>query len=75
MIGSFIAGAAIGLIAGWAISSWRNARDNAPPVSRRAHWTAVGGNASTESVDAEWQQQIFRQIAKGRLFDIHRVIS
>jgi hypothetical protein len=33
MIGAFIAGAAIGLIAGWAISSWRNARDEAPPPS------------------------------------------
>ena len=33
MIGSFIAGAAIGLIAGWAISAWRNARDDVPPTS------------------------------------------
>jgi hypothetical protein len=64
-----IAAVLVGIIIGLAIAGIYNARTIAP-VERRAHWTAVGGNVSAESVDSEWQKQIFRQMANNRFFEI-----
>jgi hypothetical protein len=37
-----VGGILIGLIAGWAIAAWRNARTDAPPLQQQFHFTAVG---------------------------------
>jgi hypothetical protein len=71
MIPAFVVGVLIGGIVGWAISSWRNARDDVSPLEQSFHCTGVGlQRAEPERVDALWQQQIFRQMASGRFFEI-----
>ena len=54
MIGAFVSGILIGAIVGWAVAEWRrHARADASPVERQIHWTAVGGQNTNESVDAQ----------------------
>jgi hypothetical protein len=66
MIPALIGGILIGLIAGWAVSAWRNARTDAPPLEQSFHCTSVGlQRADPQATDALWQQQLFRQMAKG----------
>jgi hypothetical protein len=72
MIGALIVGGVlIGLIAGWAIAAWRNATTIAPPLEQSFHCVAVGlQRADPQAADALFQQQIFRQMASGHLFEI-----
>jgi hypothetical protein len=66
-----VAGVLVGAIVGWAVAAWRNARTDAPPLEQQFHWKSVGlQRADPERVDALFQQQIFRQIASGRFFEI-----
>lgn len=66
-----IGGVLIGAIIGLAIAGWRHAATIAPPLEQQFHFTSVGlQRADPEYVDALWQQQLFRQMAKSRLFEI-----
>jgi hypothetical protein len=58
MIGSFIAGAAIGLIAGWAISSWRHARDEAPPAANGINAIGLGDGCGGHYIDAHYARML-----------------
>jgi hypothetical protein len=61
----------IGFLVGLLVATWFKPNPTkAESSQRQAHWTAVGGNVSPESVNAEWQQQIFRQMSKNRFFEI-----
>ena len=71
MIGVLVAGVLIGGIIGWAIAAWRNAKTIAPPLEQSFHCTSVGlQRADSQATDALWQQQIFRQMASGKFFEI-----
>jgi hypothetical protein len=66
-----VAGVLIGGIIGWAIAAWRGATTIAPPLEQQFHWTTVGlQRADPQTTDALWQQQLFKQIASGRFFEI-----
>jgi hypothetical protein len=44
-----------------------------PPPQHYVNWSALGvggSNTSVESINAEWQGQIFKQLASGRFFEI-----
>jgi hypothetical protein len=61
-----VAGVLIGAIVGWAVAAWRGATTIAPPLEQQLHWTSVGlQRADPQTTDALWQQQLFRQMAKG----------
>ena len=60
-----------------AISAWLRhtpVKAQQPPQQQYVEWTMIGvggQNTSVESINAEWQQQIFKQLASGHFFEIH----
>jgi hypothetical protein len=63
---ALIAGLIIGISVSAGVALWVSRMEATPPLEQNFHWTSVGlQRADPQVADALFQQQIFRQMAKG----------